>query len=83
MNQIEALQRLRALAAPVVESRDVAAVLQVSQSNATTILRRLASQGMVGGVVIAAIISVPNAFEEGQTGVERRAVLKVGNVFWR
>lgn len=47
MNQIEALQRLRTLAAPVVESRDVAAVLQVSQSNATTILRRLASQGMV------------------------------------
>ncbi len=47
MNQIEALQRLRALAAPVVESRDVAAVLQVSQSNATTILRRLAAQGLV------------------------------------
>jgi predicted transcriptional regulator of viral defense system len=47
MTQIEALQRLRALAAPVVESRDVAAVLQVSTSNATTILRRLAAHGMV------------------------------------
>ena len=47
MNQIEALQRLRTLAAPVVESRDVAAVLQVSTSNATTILRRLAPQGMI------------------------------------
>ena len=47
MNQIEALQRLRALAAPVVETRDVAALLQVSASNATTILRRLARQGMI------------------------------------
>ena len=41
MNQIEALQRLRTLETPVVESRDVAALLQVSRSNATTILRRL------------------------------------------
>jgi predicted transcriptional regulator of viral defense system len=47
MNQIEALQRLRALATPVVESRDIAALLQVSTSNATTILRRLAQQGMI------------------------------------
>jgi predicted transcriptional regulator of viral defense system len=47
MNQIEALQRLRTLAAPVVESRDVAALLQVSTSNATTILRRLARKGMI------------------------------------
>jgi predicted transcriptional regulator of viral defense system len=47
MNQIEALQRLRSLATPVVETRDVAALLQVSTSNATTILRRLARQGMV------------------------------------
>ena len=47
MNQIEALQRLRALAAPVVETRDVAALLQVSTSNATTILRRLAQKGMI------------------------------------
>jgi predicted transcriptional regulator of viral defense system len=47
MNQIEALQRLRTLAAPVVESRDVAALLQVSTSNATTILRRLAQKGMI------------------------------------
>jgi Mn-dependent DtxR family transcriptional regulator len=42
MNQIEALQRLTPLTAPVVETRDVAALLQVSASNATTILRRLA-----------------------------------------
>lgn len=47
MNQIEALQRLRTLATPVVESRDVAALLQVSTSNATTILRRLARKGMI------------------------------------
>jgi predicted transcriptional regulator of viral defense system len=47
VNQIEALQRLRTLATPVVESRDVAAVLQVSTSNATTILRRLARKGMI------------------------------------
>lgn len=47
MNQIEALQRLRLLAAPVVETRDVVAVLQVSASNATTILRRLARKGMI------------------------------------
>jgi predicted transcriptional regulator of viral defense system len=47
MNQIEALQRLRTLAAPVVESRDVAALLAVSTSNATTILRRLARKGMI------------------------------------
>jgi predicted transcriptional regulator of viral defense system len=47
MNQIEALRRLRTLAIPVVESRDVAALLQVSTSNATTILRRLAGQGLI------------------------------------
>lgn len=47
MNQIEALQRLRTLGAPVVETRDVAALLQVSISNATTILRRLAQKGMI------------------------------------
>lgn len=47
MNQIEALQRLRSLATPAVETRDVAALLQVSASNATTILRRLAAEGMV------------------------------------
>jgi predicted transcriptional regulator of viral defense system len=47
MNQIEALQRLRILATPAVESRDVAALLQVSASNATTILRRLAAEDMI------------------------------------
>ena len=47
MNQIEALRRLQTLATPVVESRDAAALLQVSTSNATTILRRLAKSGMI------------------------------------
>jgi predicted transcriptional regulator of viral defense system len=47
MNQIEALQRLQRLATPVVESRDVAALLNVSASNATTILRRLAAEGLI------------------------------------
>jgi predicted transcriptional regulator of viral defense system len=47
MNQIEALQSLRILGTPVVESRDVAALLQVSTSNATTILRRLAQEGLI------------------------------------
>jgi hypothetical protein len=47
LNQIEAVQRLRTLAAPVVETRDVAALLQVATSNATTVLRRLAQRGMI------------------------------------
>jgi len=47
MNQIQALQQLKRLAAPVVETRDVAALLKVSASNATAILGRLASRGMI------------------------------------
>lgn len=47
MNQIEALQRLRTLRTPVVETRDVAAVLNASTSSATTILRRLAQKRML------------------------------------
>jgi predicted transcriptional regulator of viral defense system len=47
MNQIDALQRLRRVETPVLESRDVAALLEVSASNATTILRRLARQGLI------------------------------------
>ena len=47
MNQIEALRRLQGLATPVVESRDVAALLSVSASNATTILRRLAAERLI------------------------------------
>jgi predicted transcriptional regulator of viral defense system len=47
MNQMTALRRLRTLATPGVESRDVAALLHVSASNATTILRRLAAEGMI------------------------------------
>jgi predicted transcriptional regulator of viral defense system len=47
MNQIEGLRRLQMLAAPAVETRDVAALLEVSTSNATAILRRLAHKGMI------------------------------------
>jgi predicted transcriptional regulator of viral defense system len=47
MNQIEGLRRLQMLAAPVVETRDVAALLKVSTSNATAILRRLAHKEMI------------------------------------
>jgi len=47
MNQIEALRRLQSLGSPVVESRDVSALLKVSASNATTILRRLAGEGLI------------------------------------
>jgi predicted transcriptional regulator of viral defense system len=47
VNQIEALRRIRGLSSPVVETRDVAALLQVDASNATTILRRLAREGFV------------------------------------
>ncbi|HPF25881.1 MAG TPA: hypothetical protein PK159_04740 [Steroidobacteraceae bacterium] len=47
MNQIDALQRLREFAAPVVETRDVVALLQVSTKNATALLTRLASKGMI------------------------------------
>ncbi len=47
MNQIEALRQLQTLTTPVVESRDVAALLKVSASNATTILRRLAGEGLI------------------------------------
>jgi predicted transcriptional regulator of viral defense system len=47
MNQIKALQRLVAVGVPVLESRDVAAILRVSASNATTILRRLAGADLI------------------------------------
>lgn len=47
MNQIDALQRLRELATPVVETRDVVALLEVSTRNATALLTRLASKGMI------------------------------------
>jgi predicted transcriptional regulator of viral defense system len=47
MNQIEALQSIRALGVPVVETRDVAALLRVSISSATTMLRRLAQKGTI------------------------------------
>ncbi|MGD9597368.1 MAG: hypothetical protein AB7G76_03235 [Steroidobacteraceae bacterium] len=47
MKLLEALRKLQALATPGVQSRDVAALLRVSNSNATTILRRLAANGMI------------------------------------
>jgi predicted transcriptional regulator of viral defense system len=47
MNQIEALQRLRKLGAPVFETRDAAALLAVTPANANIILRRLADQQML------------------------------------
>jgi predicted transcriptional regulator of viral defense system len=47
MNQIEALQRLQRLGAPVFETRDAAALLAVTPANANVILRRLATQGML------------------------------------
>ena len=47
MNQIEALQQLNATGMAVLETRDAAALLQVSASNATTILRRLAHEKLI------------------------------------
>jgi len=47
MSQIESLQRLRKLATPVLETRDAAAVLQVTHTHASTILRRLAHEGLI------------------------------------
>jgi len=47
MNQIEALRRLRELGAPVIETRDAGALLDVSAANANMILRRLADQKLV------------------------------------
>jgi predicted transcriptional regulator of viral defense system len=47
MNQIEALQRLHESSMTVLETRDAAALLRVSASNATTILRRLAREQMI------------------------------------
>jgi predicted transcriptional regulator of viral defense system len=47
MNQIEALQRLQKLGAPVFETRDAAALLSVTPANANAILRRLAQQGLL------------------------------------
>jgi predicted transcriptional regulator of viral defense system len=47
MNQIEALQRLRDLGAAVFETRDAAALLAVSPSNANIILKRLADRRML------------------------------------
>jgi predicted transcriptional regulator of viral defense system len=47
MNQIEALRRLQSLATPGFETRDAAALLQVTPSNANMILRRLAREGLI------------------------------------
>jgi predicted transcriptional regulator of viral defense system len=47
VNQIEALQKLQQLGAPVFETRDAAALLAVKPDNANEILRRLAKRGML------------------------------------
>jgi predicted transcriptional regulator of viral defense system len=47
MNQIEALRRLRRLGAPVFETRDASALLDVTPANANMILRRLADQDLI------------------------------------
>jgi predicted transcriptional regulator of viral defense system len=47
MNQIEALRRLREFGTPVIETRDVSALLGVTPANANMILRRLADQRLV------------------------------------
>ncbi|HEU5135592.1 MAG TPA: hypothetical protein VFU13_10655 [Steroidobacteraceae bacterium] len=47
MNQIEALRRLQSLGTPVIETRDVSALLSVTSANANMILRRLADQGQL------------------------------------
>ncbi len=47
MSQIESLQQLRKLGTPVFETRDAAAVLRVPHTNASTILRRLARDGLI------------------------------------
>jgi len=47
MNQIEALQRLQKLGVPVFETRDAAALLAVTPSNANVILQRLAKKGLL------------------------------------
>jgi len=47
MNQIEALRRLQNLGTAVFETRDAIALLAVSPTNATVILRRLAREGQL------------------------------------
>lgn len=47
MNQIEALRRLQQLGAPVFETRDASALLEVTPANANMILRRLADQKLI------------------------------------
>lgn len=47
MNQIAALRRLQRLSAPVFETRDASALLEVTPANANMILRRLADQGLI------------------------------------
>ena len=47
MNQMEALQRIRALGVPSFETRDVSALLHVSAANASVLLGRLKTHGLV------------------------------------
>lgn len=47
MNQIEALRRLQGFGTPVLETRDVSALLAVTPANANMILRRLTNEGLL------------------------------------
>ncbi len=47
MNQIEALRKIRALGVPGFETRDIAALLDVSPANASVLLARLARSGLI------------------------------------
>ena len=47
VNQIEALRRLQQVGAPVFETRDASALLDVTPANANMILRRLADQNLI------------------------------------
>jgi predicted transcriptional regulator of viral defense system len=47
MNQTEALQKIQQLGVPTFETRDISALLRVAPANASALLSRLASRGLV------------------------------------
>src|ERR1700691_3363965 len=47
MNQVEALQKIQQLGVPTFETRDISALLRVNPANASVLLARLASRGLV------------------------------------
>jgi len=51
MNQAEALQRIQQLGVPMFETRDISALLRVTPANASVLLARLASRGLVRQLV--------------------------------